>query len=203
MPTASAILASVCRAFRPSYFPEAALSNSRFKLNKPSLWRALLLSLLVAGLNFALWAVVNRPVQVPDWTGKIKGMAVNWYQRYQSPIKRIYPDEADVESDIKLLSQYTSRLRTYSSTESPSVPRLAAKYGVSVLAGAWLDRRTENSELELQALIDSARQNKNIDRVIVGNETLLRQDLSPNELIEFLDRARAALKQPVDRKSVV
>ncbi|WP_242512283.1 glycosyltransferase family 2 protein [Pseudolysobacter antarcticus] len=173
------------------------MSNSRFKLNKPSLWRALLLSLLVAGLNFALWAVVNRPVQVPDWTGKIKGMAVNWFQRYQSPIKHIYADEADIESDIKLLSQYTSHLRTYTSTEAPSVPRLAAKYGMTVLAGAWLDRRAENSELELQAMIDSARQNKNIDRVIVGNETLLRQDLSPNELIGYLDRARAALKQPV------
>ncbi len=56
---------------------------------------------------------------------------------------RVYPSESDIDGDIRLLSRYTKRLRTYSSLENPQVPRLAAFYGVRVMAGAWIEGRAE------------------------------------------------------------
>jgi exo-beta-1,3-glucanase (GH17 family)/cellulose synthase/poly-beta-1,6-N-acetylglucosamine synthase-like glycosyltransferase len=164
---------------------------------RKSFWRALGLTLLVALLNVALWGYVNRPVQIADWHGEIGGFAFNPFQRYQDPIRQSFPSESDIDGDIRLLARYSKRLRTYSSLENPQIPRLAAFYGVRVMAGAWIEGRAERNENELRALIALSRKNSNIDRAIVGNEAILRGDLSVRDLIGYIDRARAQLKIPV------
>jgi exo-beta-1,3-glucanase (GH17 family)/glycosyltransferase involved in cell wall biosynthesis len=162
-----------------------------------SFWRALTLTVLIAAANFALWAVLNRPSQVPEYTGKIGGFAYSPYQRYQNPLRQIYPTVDDIDADLKLLSTRSDRIRTYSSLENPAVPAIAKRYGVKVLAGTFLDHRLQRNEDEIAALIDAARHNDNVDRVMVGNETLLRGDMSVDALIAYLDRVRAQVRVPV------
>ena len=164
---------------------------------KPSFWRALLLSLIVAALNVGLWDALNQPAHPPDWTGKIGGFAYSPYQRYQSPIKLIFPSVEEVDADIRLLSQHSDRLRTYSSLENPVIPAIAKKYGMKVMAGTWLDSRWQRNDDEISALIEAVRSNDNIDRVIVGNEVLLRTDMGVDALIKYIDRVRAHVKVPV------
>lgn len=164
---------------------------------RKSFWRALFLTLLVATLNIGLWAFLNRPVHIADWHGKIGGLAFNPFQRYQDPTREIFPDEADIDSDIRLLSRYSDRLRTYSSVENPQIPRIAKFYGMRVMAGAWIEGRAERNERELAALIALARKYDNIERAIVGNEVILRGDTSLRTLISYIDRARAQLRIPV------
>ena len=115
-----------------------------------SFWRALALTLVVAALNVGLWAYLNRPVHIADWHGEIGGLAYNPSQRYQDPTKLDFPSEAELDSDIRLLSRYTKRLRTYSSEENPQIPRLAQFYGVRLMAGAWIEGRSERNERELE-----------------------------------------------------
>jgi exo-beta-1,3-glucanase (GH17 family)/cellulose synthase/poly-beta-1,6-N-acetylglucosamine synthase-like glycosyltransferase len=164
---------------------------------RKSFWRALVLTLVVAALNVGLWAFLNRPTQIADWSGQIGGFAFSAFQRYQDPTRNIFPNEAELASDIRMLSQYTTRLRTYSSMESPQIPRIARFYGMRVMSGAWLDKRMEHNDQELQALIALSRKYDNIDRAIVGNETVLLGNLDADQLIGYLDRARAQLKIPV------
>jgi exo-beta-1,3-glucanase (GH17 family)/cellulose synthase/poly-beta-1,6-N-acetylglucosamine synthase-like glycosyltransferase len=164
---------------------------------KPSFWRALLLTLLVAGLNLLLWASLNRPTQPPNWNGKVSGYAYPPYQRYQSPIKQIFPTTDEIDADLRLLSQSSDRIRTYSSLENPAIPAIARKYGLKVLAGTYLDHRMQRNDDELTALIDATRTNDNIDSVMVGNETLLRGDMGVDALIGYIDRVRAQVKVPV------
>ncbi|WP_298192759.1 glycosyltransferase [Metallibacterium sp.] len=160
--------------------------------------RALLLALLVATANFGLWAWVNRPVDAPGWTGPIHGFAYSAYRRFQSPLTGDYPTPAEISADLAMLSHYTHRIRTYASLQTPEIPRLARNYGMHVMAGAWLDRDKRHNEKELQALIEQAhRYPHTITRVIVGNEVLLRRDMAPAKLMRYLDRARAAIRQPV------
>ena len=164
---------------------------------RKSLWRALALTLLVAALNVGLWAFLNRPVAIADWHGEIGGFAYNPSQRYQDPTRQLFPSEAELDSDIRLLSRYSKRLRTYSSAENPQIPRIARFYGVRLMAGAWIEGRAERNERELSALIALSRKYDNIDRAIVGNEVILRGDLGVRALINYLDRARAQLDIPV------
>ncbi|WP_291226321.1 glycosyltransferase [Dokdonella sp.] len=164
---------------------------------RKSFWRALTVTVLVAVANIGLWAFINRPVHITDWHGKVGGFAYNPSQRYQDPTKFIFPSESELDSDIRMLSRYTQRLRTYSSYENPQIPRIARLYGMTVMAGAWIEGRAERNERELSALIALARKNDNIDRVIIGNEVILRGDLPVRDLIAYIDRARAQLHVPV------
>ena len=108
-----------------------------------------------------------------------------------------YETPRALASDIRILSKYTKRLRVYQSSESPQIPRLARFYGMDVMGGAWLDKRIEHNERELAALVELSRKYDNIDRAIVGNETVLLGILSTPQLIGYLDRARAHLRIPV------
>lgn len=158
---------------------------------------AIAIALLVAGANIGVWAYFHRPVPVPDWNGKINGFAFSAFQRYQSPWLGIFPSEEELTQDIALLSRYGQRLRTYSSSEAPAIPRLAEAHGMTVTAGAWLNRDLPRNDIEIQALIGLSRAYDNVDRAIVGNEALLRGDLSVPQLIGYLDRARKALDIPI------
>ena len=153
--------------------------------------------MIIALANIALWAALNRPKEVPEFDGKIGGFAYAPYQRYQSPHNGIYPSVEDVDNDLKLLATRTDRIRTYQAIDNPAVAEIAKKYGLKVTAGVYLDRRLQRNEDEIAALIKSVRENDNIERVMVGNETLLRADMGVNDLIAYLDRVRAQVKVPV------
>jgi exo-beta-1,3-glucanase (GH17 family)/glycosyltransferase involved in cell wall biosynthesis len=162
------------------------------------LFTAIVLALVVAALNFGLWWWGNRPHGPEDWHGEISGFALSAYRRYQSPFDQTYPDDKQIAADLALLSKYTHRVRTYTSLENPQVYRLAKAQGLDVLGGAWLDTRLRRNEDELAALIAQARRYpKTISRVEIGNEVLLRNDMKPEALMAYLDRARAAIRQPV------
>lgn len=165
---------------------------------RPSLLVAVLLALVVAALNIALWWAGNRPHGPEDWYGPIGGFALSAFQRYQNPLKNEFPSDEQIDGDLKLLRQYGPNIRTYSMLQNPQIPRLAERDGLKVLAGAWIDTRLENNDREIAALIAQAqRYPGTIDRVLVGNEVLFRNDMPPERLMAYLDRVRAALHQPV------
>lgn len=165
---------------------------------RASFFAAFLLALLVAVMNIGLWWWSNRPHGPADWHGPIGGFALSAFQRYQNPLKNDFPTDAQVDSDLKLLRQYSPRIRIYSMLQNPQTTRLAQKEGLDELAGAWIDARLENNENEIETLIAQARRYpKTISRVIVGNEVLFRNDIPPEQLMAYVDRVRAAIRQPV------
>jgi len=159
--------------------------------------KALFVMLVVAAINLAIWALTHQPRELPDWPGRINGFAFSAFQRYQSPHRDEYPSDEELNEDIRLMSLYTRRIRTYSSAESPTIPRIARANGIQVTAGAWLDRRWQKNEDEIAELIRLIGEYDNIDRAIVGNEVILRGDTSVRALVGYIDRARAQLKIPV------
>ena len=165
---------------------------------RPSLLTAILLALVVAAMNIGLWWWSNLPHGPEDWHGPINGFAVSLFQRYQSPLQNDFPSNKQIAGDLRLLHKYSNNIRTYSMLQNPQVVRLAHEEGLKVLAGAWIDTRLENNEKEIEALIAMARRYpKTITRVIVGNEVLFRNDIPPTQLMAYVDRVRAAIRQPV------
>ena len=92
----------------------------------------------VAATNFGAWSYLNPPVDAPDVSGKVAGLAYNAFQRWDNPFDREYPTAEQVDADLALLSGITDRIRTYSSSELPELPALAAKHGLRLTAGVWL-----------------------------------------------------------------
>ena len=60
-----------------------------------------------------------------------------------------------------------------------------------------LDHRAQHNEDEIAGADRVSRRNDNVDRLMVGNEALLRNDLGVDQLIGYLDRVRAQTHKPV------
>jgi exo-beta-1,3-glucanase (GH17 family)/cellulose synthase/poly-beta-1,6-N-acetylglucosamine synthase-like glycosyltransferase len=166
--------------------------------NKPRRWaEAVLIALLISLINLLVWRVFNPPLVAPDVPARIGGLAYNGFQRWDSPLTAKFPDDAALKADLARLAPLSQRLRTYSASELPNLPALAAAQGFKLTAGVWLDKRLDNNERELAAIIAASRQHPVIERVIAGNETLLRDEMKPTALYAYLDRLRAVLKVPL------
>jgi len=158
---------------------------------------AVAIAAFVLALNWLAWLAFNAPLPAPDAPARAAGLAYNAFQRWDSPLAQRFPTDEELHEDMRVLSSLSSRLRTYSSAELPQLPAIAAEYGLRLAAGVWLDRRFDSNEREIAAAIDAARRHRNIERLIVGNETQLHRTLSPAELHAYLDRVRAAVRVPV------
>ena len=104
-----------------------------------------------------------------------------------------------IEADLKVLSQRTGCVRTYSISQGlDAVPDVAASLGMEVLLGAWLSRDRLANAVELQRAIALARQHPSTVRaLVVGNEVMLRRELPEHELEQALQQARAQAGVPV------
>lgn len=158
----------------------------------------------VAG-ELLFWYAPNRPVPLdPPPGGKLASVSFAPYRDGQSPLTAVYPSPTQIEEDVVTVSRQAKSIRTYTSREGLEIlPGLARRHGLAVTMGAWLSPDLEKNEGEIKALIDLANANPDvITRVIVGNEVLLRRDLKVDQLIGYLDRVRAAVKQPVSYADV-
>jgi cellulose synthase/poly-beta-1,6-N-acetylglucosamine synthase-like glycosyltransferase/exo-beta-1,3-glucanase (GH17 family) len=159
----------------------------------------IIVAVVFAVMTFGLWGYLNRPESEPPWPAHIQGVAFSPFAADQNPFgSKDVPPVEQIDSDLRLLEGKTYAVRTYSVLGSQGkIPELAAKYDISVALGISLYRDTAENELELNTGIALARQHRNVVRVLVGNEVLLRGDLTVPELSRVLDRARGAIRQPV------
>ncbi len=159
----------------------------------------ILIVIAIAVICFSSWAYLNRPKNEPAWPTRIQGFCFSPYREGQSAVLKIMPSEAEVESDLALLADKTYAIRTYTvEGVMGKIPALAQKYGINVALGAWLEKDPAKNDKEIETLIRVARENyKNVVRIIVGNETLLRGDLTSQQLAGYLDRVRQAVNVPV------
>lgn len=151
------------------------------------------------------WWAFNRPVPVGlTFDEPFPSVSFAPFRRGQSPISQQYPPPAQVDEDLKSLVGVAKGVRTYTAREGMEiVPELARKYGIEVTHSAWLGKKLDINAAEVDALIQSANAYpESIKRVIVGNEVLLRQDLKPDELIAYIRKVKAAVKQPVSYADV-
>jgi exo-beta-1,3-glucanase (GH17 family)/cellulose synthase/poly-beta-1,6-N-acetylglucosamine synthase-like glycosyltransferase len=168
------------------------------KLNRMKWVSAIFIAALCAAATIAMWAWANRPSSEAPWPKEVQGMAFSPFHADQSGNLNQYPSDEQLEADLKLLSGKVHALRTYGTGGTlADVPRLAAKYGISVAVGAWLDKDRATNSVQVDKAIELARHNRNVVRVFIGNEVMLRNDLPLEELTAHLDRARAALDTPV------
>jgi exo-beta-1,3-glucanase (GH17 family)/cellulose synthase/poly-beta-1,6-N-acetylglucosamine synthase-like glycosyltransferase len=158
----------------------------------------ILISIAVAVLTFSVWAYLNRPEQEPAWPTKIQGFSFSPMREGQNPLTQNFPSEAEIDADLALLSGKTHAIRTYTVEDvEAKVPELAQKHKINVTLGAWIDARLEKNEKEIETLLSITRTTHNVVRVIVGNEVVLRGDISIEQLIAYLDYVRKQLQIPV------
>ena len=93
-----------------------------------------------------------------------------------------------IEEDLALLKPLTNCVRTYGVAQGlDAVPLVARKLGMRVRQGVWLGRDEAANRIEIDRAITLAEGYRDvIDVLIVGNEVLLRRDLSVEQLASHL-----------------
>ena len=154
--------------------------------------------LVVLAVHAGIWAWVNRPVQMTNWEGSIQALSYDPHRDGQDPEDAVQPTAAQIDEDLAIMAGVAQGVRTYSSTKGQEdIPAMAARYGLTVTAGAWLDTHADKNEAEIAGLIRSANENSNVKRLMVGNEVILRGDLTVPELIRIIRDVKRQVDQPV------
>jgi glucan 1,3-beta-glucosidase len=107
--------------------------------------------------------------------------------------------DRQIERDLKQLSALTSCIRTYSARGAQGrSARLAASHGLEVALGIWLGRDLAENRREIEAALEIAQGHKGaVKALIVGNETLLRGELSSDALKAYVEDVASRSDLPV------
>jgi exo-beta-1,3-glucanase (GH17 family) len=133
---------------------------------------------LATAAHALVWFVLHERVSPPNADGVLASVSF-------SPINPKHDGETDktseaqIRSDLAAVAPYTRSVRTYSvSNGLDLVPQLASEVGLRVTLGVWINEWEDQNEKELESAIALAKQYRNIDSVIVGNETIYRAQAS-------------------------
>lgn len=121
---------------------------------------------------------------------KIHGISFSPYIAGQGPGTII--DEAQIRERLSVIQPYVGSVRSFSCTDGNElIPAIAKENGLSTMVGVWLGDDLEKNEEELANGI-KVGQAGNADILAIGNEVLLREDLTEDQLIDYINRAKAA-----------
>jgi exo-beta-1,3-glucanase (GH17 family)/cellulose synthase/poly-beta-1,6-N-acetylglucosamine synthase-like glycosyltransferase len=158
-----------------------------------------IIPILIAVLTVSAWWILNRPNEEPAWPTRIQGFSFSPMRAEHDPSQKRFPSVEEIDADLALLEGRAHAVRSYTVESTlAEIPRLATKYDLNVTIGAWIGDDPEANEVELARLREILSKGyRNLVRVMVGNEAILRDDVEVMELVEYLDRVRQFTWLPV------
>ena len=119
---------------------------------------------------------------------KIHGLSYSPYVEGQGPGTQI--GAGQIAERLAFISPYTNNIRTFSCSEGNElIPAIAKEAGLGTMVGVWLDDNREQNEIEMANAIEIAEAG-HADILGVGNEVLLRGDLTEDEILDYIRRAK-------------
>jgi glucan 1,3-beta-glucosidase len=123
------------------------------------------------------------------------GLCFSLYEEGQKPGDVI--TEEQVRRRMKIIRPHTKWVRSFSSTEGNElVPMIAKEFGLKTLVGAWLGKDPEINKREINGLIQLAGEGY-VDIAAVGNEVMYREDLTEDELLDYISHAKALIPEGI------
>src|SRR6476620_3119130 len=154
--------------------------------------------LFVTAAHAALWGLFQDKQQAPDFRGILPSVSYAPFEGSSPPDVDNIPNIEKIPADLIKLSTMRRAIRLYSSTGAVElVQPIAAEFGLKVTLGAWIDKNAERNEREIDAAINLAKRNSNVNGIVVGNETIYRGEQKAEDLIELIKRVKRSVNVPV------
>lgn len=126
---------------------------------------------------------------------KIHGLSFSPYVAGQGPGTEL--GEAQIRERLAIIEDHVHWIRTFSCTDGhEKIPAIAAEKGIKSMVGVWLDDDREKNDEEISNAIDIAKAG-HAAIVGVGNEVLLRGELTADELVAYIEQVKAAVPDAV------
>ncbi len=157
---------------------------------------------LAAATIVAVWSWLGAAVEMPQALagGRLDCVSYAPFRGDQNPLEsgtRVEPWQ--IEDDLAQLKPLTNCIRTYSIDHGlDRIPEIAQRHGMKVLHGLWLSSLPELNRRQIATTIELANRFPDvIEAVIVGNEVLLRGEMSAPELVRTIREVKAKVPMPV------
>ena len=164
------------------------------------------LALLVTSLCMiaALWWWLATPITLArapiDPNAKLQCVSYAPFRDAQTPLvptTQIAPEQ--IAQDLAQLAKITDCVRTYSIENGlDQVPALAAKVGLKVIQGIWLSSNRIKNLAQIAIAVGLTREYPGvISALVVGNEVLLRGEMTASDLAANIRAVKAQVAVPV------
>ncbi len=166
--------------------------------------RPLLLFALTAVAIAAAWWWLGAPVQLPPSPlapgEKLYCVSYAPFRYGQDPmVEGTRVPAAQIDEDMALLSRFTDCVRSYSVDDvGEDILISARRYGLKVLYGIWVSNNPDKTRRQIATTVDLARKYTDVIRgIVVGNEVLLRGELSVTDLEAVIHQVKSQVTEPV------
>ena len=169
-----------------------------------SLRTPLALLLLSLGAIAAVWWWLATPINLVrapiDPGAKLLCVSYAPFRDAQTPLSpttRVAPEQ--ITQDLAQLAKITDCVRTYSIENGlDQVPALAAKAGLKVILGIWLGSNRLKNLAQISTAVGLTKEYPGvISAVVVGNEVLLRGEMTTSDLAATIRLVKSQVSIPV------
>jgi exo-beta-1,3-glucanase (GH17 family)/cellulose synthase/poly-beta-1,6-N-acetylglucosamine synthase-like glycosyltransferase len=152
---------------------------------------------IVACAHAALWAMSRGTVTAPSAPEKFASLSFAPFDPSATDGNQTTSAKR-IGEDLAAIAPYTRGIRTYSATRGLElVPPLAAKYGLSVTQGIWIDKDEKRNAEEIASGIELARKNPDVKSLVVGNETIFRGEKTAAQMVDIIRKVKSQVRVPV------
>jgi exo-beta-1,3-glucanase (GH17 family) len=154
-------------------------------------------ALTALAIGVAWWwlgAPVHLPASPLAANGKLYCVSYAPFRGAQDPmVASTMVGTQQIEEDLTLLSRYTNCVRTYSTENGlDQIAAIAQRHGMKVLQGIWLSNDAARNQRQIASAVAIAKQFPGtVTAMVVGNEVLLRGDLSVTGLTALINEVKA------------
>ena len=123
--------------------------------------------------------------------GKLHGLCFSPYVEGQDTGDVL--SEFQIRRRMEIIMPYTQWIRSFSCTEGNElIPQIAHDKGLKTMVGAWISDDKSRNEKEINELVRLAKSGM-VNIAVVGNEVLLRNELSEQEVIAYIKKVRSLI----------
>ncbi len=159
---------------------------------------------LTAVLVGVAWWWLGAPVELPSLpvatVEKLYCVSYAPFRGTQNPlVEGTHVPPWQIEQDIAFLAKYTGCVRTYSVDDgADAVLESARRHGVKVMHGIWVSSDREKTRHQVETSVALAKSYPDVvTAIVVGNEVLLRGEMSANDLAAIIRDVKARVAVPV------
>src|ERR1700726_3541136 len=169
-----------------------------------SLRTPLALLLISLGAIAAVWWWLATPITLArapiDPDAKLQCVSYAPFRDVRTPLllnTHIAPEQ--IAQDLAQLARITDCVRTYSIENGlDQVPELAAKAGLKVIQGIWLGSNRLKNLAQISTVVRLTKEYPDvISAVVVGNEVLLRGEMTSADLAATIRSVKSQVAVPV------
>lgn len=119
------------------------------------------------------------------------GLCFSPYTENQDTFSNLTKSQIDRRFDI--IKPYTKWVRSFSCTNgNEHIPKVTKDNNLKTMVGAWIGQDEAQNEKEITNLIALAKSGS-VDIAVVGNEVLLRNEISEEAILNYISRVKKEL----------